>query len=525
MSWSATTARRAPRAAIRTVALAVILAVSGIAAGTASASGDHLKGMQAVTTTLAYWCRFPSGPQQVKVTARASLPGIAKPGEPIHPTSTQLTIAFPQTVNPDLARLHSATVSAVTRLSIDAMDGPDGTSVLWPGASRRAARVPVRGGLVLQTLGRAPSLTAARPCDLTLAAAGLSLMLTPGKAGASLRPAPAPGSAGGPNQAATPAPPATPAPSTAVGTALEVSCALAKSQQSILATVPVTGAPARTPRHSSAAITPKCPKLPPGGLKLNPRFPPPPPPPGSTIGNSPSQGCAYTTGYADARKLNGAALIQPALTNVALYVRTVANFSKKIDYLELDNAAQLDYHGQNVFPPSTATFLTFGFVPTTATIQLIVHGTINIFIVGPALPPPPPCHPNAYQSCINVATVASRLSIRVLPGSVRANGVPLNVGPNCQTPAFDTVVTGNSASKPPYSITAGGPLTGLVNIPKFRNCGVGENLDPIFNAAIAGPRNFNLLTQGAVCFVIGGFGCSPKTGEPVIPKPLRKVIG
>ena len=72
---------------------------------------------------------------------------------------------------------------------------------------------------------------------------------------------------------------------------------------------------------------------------------------------------------------------------------------------------------------------------------------------------------------------------------------------------------------------AHGPLTGLVNIPKFRNCGVGENLDPIFNAAIAGPRNFNLLTQGAVCFVIGGFGCSPKTGEPVIPKPLRKVIG
>src|SRR6516165_2735206 len=163
MSWSARTPRRTPGAAARTMALAVILAVSGIAAGTASASGGHSGQTQAMTATLAYGCRFPSGPQQVKVTVTGSLPGTADPGEPIQPAGTRLTIAFPQAVIPELARLHSATVSAVTRLSVDAMDGPDGTSVLWLGATRGAARVPARGGLVLRTWGRAPSLKTALP--------------------------------------------------------------------------------------------------------------------------------------------------------------------------------------------------------------------------------------------------------------------------------------------------------------------------------------------------------------------------
>ena len=510
------------------MALAGILAVSGIAAGTASASGGHAGQTQAVTATLAYGCNFPSGPRQVNVTVTATLPGAAAPGEPIQPAGAQLTIALPRALLPDLARLHSATVSAVTRLSIDATNGPDGASVLWLGATRRAAPVPARGGLILQTLGRAPSLTPRLPDDLTFTAAGLFLMLTPGNAAPGT--APEPVSAGGPDQPATPAPSATAAPpatttaSAAAGTALGVSCTLTGGQQATLATVPVTGTPAQAPRLSTAAAKPKCPKLPPGGLQLNPRFPPPPPPPKSTIGSSASQGCAFTTGYADVRKLKGAALIQPGLTNVDLFVRTVVNFSPKVDYFEADNAAMLDYHGQNEFPPSTATFLTFVFVPTTATIQIMVHGTINIFAIGPALPPP--CHPNRFQSCVTVATVSSRLSIRVLPGSVRVNGVPLNVGSQCQTAQFDAILSGNNASKPPYIVTTGGPITGFVNVPPFKHCGVGENLDPIFNAAISGPQNFNLLTQGPVCFLTGDTsGCDPKTGQPKMPKPLRKVIG
>jgi hypothetical protein len=102
------------------------------------------------------------------------------------------------------------------------------------------------------------------------------------------------------------------------------------------------------------------------------------------------------------------------------------------------------------------------------------------------------------------------------------NGAPLNVGSHCETAQFDARLTGSNATNPPYIVTTGGPLTGFVNIPPFKGCGVGENLDPVFNAAISGPRNFNLLTQGAVCFVLGGV-YNPNTGKPVPPKPLRKV--
>jgi hypothetical protein len=302
-----------------------------------------------------------------------------------------------------------------------------------------------------------------------------------------------------------------------------VNCTPAAGQHAALAAVLVTGEAHRAAQRQAAVTTGKCPKLPPGGLKLNPRFPPPPHPPLTLEAHSPSQGCAYTTGYADVRKLKGAALIAPALTNVDQALTALANTTNKINYLQLDNAAQLDFHGLHQFPPSTATFLTFGFVPTTAAIELIEHGTINIFVVGPANPFIH-CQPNQFRTCDNVATVYSRLSARIVPGSVKVNGVPLNVGSNCETPPFDAVVTGTSASKPPYSIQFGGPLTGTVTIPPFKNCGVGENLDPIFNAAISGPRNFNLLTQGELCSVIGAVGCDKK-GLPVPPQPLHKVTG
>jgi len=285
----------------------------------------------------------------------------------------------------------------------------------------------------------------------------------------------------------------------------------------------VTGT-ARWDAHRNAAEpTGKCPKLPKGGLKLNPRFPPPPHPPLTLVGHSPSQGCAYTTGYANVLKLKGAALIAPALTNVDQALTALANTTNKVNYLQLQNAAQLDFHGLQQFPPSAATFLTFGFVPTTATIELIEHGTINIFVVGPANPFIH-CQPNKFRTCDSVATVYSRLSARIAPGSVKVNGVPLNVGSHCETPPFDAIVTGTSASKPPYSIQFGGPLTGMVTIPPFKNCGVGENLNPIFNAAISGPQNFNLLTQGELCSVIGAFGCD-KNRLPVPPQPLHQVTG
>src|SRR5262249_12933925 len=155
-------------------------------------------------------------------------------------------------------------------LSIDATNGPSGASVVWPGAGGRAAEVPARGPLALQTSGRVPSVTPTLPGDVTLSAAGLSLTLTPGRAtavpGSSPAPVPSTGANGG--AAAPPLATGGPPPATA-GTPLRVTCALGSGQHATLATMPVAGAATRQSRHAPTAGN--CPKLPPGGLKLNPR--------------------------------------------------------------------------------------------------------------------------------------------------------------------------------------------------------------------------------------------------------------
>ncbi len=545
MKWTGRTARRVPRAAARTAALFGMLAVAGLAAGAASASGSHFTALQTATVSLTYQCRFPSGSRPVTVGVTAGIPTVAKTGKPIQPTGVSLTMTLPPAAAAGLASLQTSTVSAATRLSVSASEGSRGVSLVWPGTTKHPVPRSAHRGLALTTTGTVPSVTAMSPGEVTLAAAGLSITFTAGKAAT---PAPGPamttsaapavsgptassptasglaagGQAAGPNPGG--AVPGEPNPGGTAQGPFQATCNLAPGQRATLGAVLVTGTARRAARHA-AVTTGKCPKLPKGGLKFNPRFPLPPviKAPGTQVISFPAQACAFTAGYADARKLKGAAFLSPALTNVELTLREVVNFKPNVNYADLDNVAQLDFHGLQEFPPSTATFLTFGFVPTTATIVLLEHGTINIYAIGPAIPGS--CKPNKFQDCIIRATVFSRLSVKIVPGSVNVNGVPLDVGSNCETPAFDAVLQGTSASNPPYSVEGGGPLTGLVTIPKFSNCGVGENLDPIFNAAISGPQNFNLLTQGAVCFVSGGFGCQPKAGTPFPVTPVRKVIG
>jgi Family of unknown function (DUF6801) len=539
MKWTGRTARRVPRAAARTAALFGMLAVTGIAAGAASASGSHASAPPSGGLSLTYQCRFPAGPRPLTATLTARLPALVKVGKPIQPTGVRLATALPPAAVAALAGLHSATVSAATRLTVSASEGSVGTSVVWPGASTRPVHLPAHGGLTLATAGAVPPVTASSPGEVALAAAGLSVTFTAGRATV-----PAPGPATSPTPAAptpaarrpalpgsgpdTPAAAgATPAPVPGVPAQrpLQVNCTLAPGQSAGLGSVLVVGkARGTAPRHA-AVTTGKCPKLPPGGLKLNPRFPPPPHPKLTIDAHSPSQGCAFATGYADVRKLKGAALLTPVITNVDEAINTKANTTTKVNFLELDNAAELEFHGQHEFPPTTATFLSFGFVPTTATLNLVEQGTINIFVVGPAIPGAA-CHPNKFRSCDNVATAFSRLQARIAPGSVKVNGVPLDVGSHCQTPPFDVILTGSNATNPPYSIQFGGPLTGMATIPHFKNCGpAADKLDLIFNAAISGPRNFNILTQGPLCTVQGAFGCVPKTGLPIVPKPIRKVTG
>jgi hypothetical protein len=247
------------------------------------------------------------------------------------------------------------------------------------------------------------------------------------------------------------------------------------------------------------------------GFPFNTHFKFPKPPPGSTITFPlpPLQGCAFIKGFSDVSKLDEAALVGPGFGNIQVGKRLVIN--AKADYFETDSAGKLYFKpcpgsapqckAINGLPPVTATFLSFGFLPTTATLQITEIGTLNVVSVG------------TLSGKLKYSKISSLASIRV--ERVLANGVPLNVGSDCHTvKPFKLVLVG----KPPYTLNTGGVITGTINVPPFTGCGVGENIDPIFNATVSGPGNIVKLTQGSLCTdfpVFPPFGCPATVSKPV----------
>lgn len=492
MSYSGRKARRPAHGIVRVGAVCAVLAAVAVTPGAGATVSP-----QVVAPRLGYACTVSGATYRTEVQLTATFPDTGTAGVPIQPTGTAIAVTVPHAEIAGLAKQQATTVTATGELGIDVTHAGTSSHITWPAVGIQPALLPGKGSLVLNASIEAPPTTVDTPGDVTFTATGLVLLLTPHRADGS----------------------ATTPPNVLIG------CTLDSGQAGTLATVPVAGStrpggqtgpvtvgpaaggpqPGTSVRHLS---TKTCPPLPPGGYKLNPHLPPPPPPPPGSITNSaPAAGCAYVKGFSDVRKLHGAALVGPGFTNLDITLTVITN--QKKNYAQFDNAGKLLYHGQHEFPPATATFLAFGFMPTTATITLKELGTINIYTIG------------AYnqavcgRKCPTLATVESRVVLYV--NNVLVNGVPLNIGNNCQAARpFDVILHGTSNSNPPYTIQQGGPLTGTITVPKFSGCGVSENLDPIFDASISGPGNFVKLTQGPVCFIFGGGVCPPP-----VPKPLR----
>ena len=253
------------------------------------------------------------------------------------------------------------------------------------------------------------------------------------------------------------------------------------------------------------------------GFPYNPHFKLPNYPHKGAIVSTPEpvQGCAFIKGFTNVSKLGGAALVGPGFGNIQNGKRSIFNGSAG-GYLQLDSTGQLYYKpcpgsapqckAIPGLPPVTATLLGFGFVPTTATLQITQVGTLNVVSVG-------------HGTTLNFSKVESLASIRV--EKVLVNGAPLNVGSDCRTVRpFPLVLTG----VPPYSLTSGGVISGKVTVPPFTGCGVGENLDPIFNATVSGPGNLAQLTQGSLCGAWNMGGNFPGAGAgcpATVPKPVH----
>jgi hypothetical protein len=518
----------AAKTVARVAALAVMLAASGMAASAASGAATPSRPQattlpQATTVRLVYACRFPSGTRQASVQISATFPARAVAGGPIQPTGVTLAVKLPPAGVADLVKRHASAVRASAELTLGVAQAGKSATVAWPGLEVPETTVPSAGSMALDASGAVPPIIVGGPGNVTVTAGSMLLALTLRTASdASTGPL---RTAGG----ASPSP--SPSPGRTVASPdVRIACTPVAGQVATLVTVAVAGAPGRA-ASSAPPAAPKCPKMPPGGYKQNKRFPLPKPPAGAVSISAPGEGCAYTGGYADVLKLNGAGLITPGEINLTVdanvdicSVGPHNPCKNSVNYAQFDSYGKLDYHGLPEFPPSTTTFLAFGFEPVSATLHLIEIGTINAVAIGPDLVGDPPCH-DSLRLCPTVTTVSSYLYIRVT--NVAINGVPLNVGADCGTAPFDAIVTGTNTSTPPYTVDNGGPVTGTIDIPPFTNCGVGEDMNPLFTASISGPDNVSLLTQGTVCFLQGGgYGCNTHTGKPVPPKTLlHSVVG
>jgi hypothetical protein len=465
----------------------LVLTAAALAGASGVVANAALAGPQAMSVHLAFSCRSQPGTWPVGVTVAATFPSAVGLAKPIRPTGLRTTVTLPSSAVTDLVKLGAAQVTGSDVLTAGVTYAAHRLSTPWAGRLAKPVPIPGAGRLLFQATGPVQPVATTSPGTVTFTVADLALVLTPRKADGS---------------------PASSAP-------LNVACTLNRGQDGRLATVPVSDASPQqgvSPPPSSATTPP------PAGRATLPAshdaFGKPPPGCGAIKIKSPQTACGYITGYANVNKLNGAALLQPPSPQKPGLVNIAESVSIKHvpGGVILNNIGQLYYRGHEELPPVQTTFLGFGFVPITATLHVIELKPIKIAVF--------------LHNIVQVkVTTSTEVSFRI--SNVTVNGVPWkSVGSNCRTKTpihLKLIGTGNASTQRGFwNLLLGGTLGGMVTVPPFAGCGVGENLDPLFTASISGPRNFDLMTQGPLCIVRP---LIPATCPPSVPKPSRRLIG
>jgi hypothetical protein len=123
-------------------------------------------------------------------------------------------------------------------------------------------------------------------------------------------------------------------------------------------------------------------------------------------------------------------------------------------------------------PPATGSFKELGLIPVTATAAFIQNG------------------PTTGTVDLNTGAVTTTSSITLQITALSVAGVPVPVGPSCESVAPASVTL---TSQPGFSIVKGGTVSGTYTVPPFANCGL---VTPVLNLTVSGPGNTLSLTLG-----------------------------
>ncbi|HJP73226.1 MAG TPA: DUF6801 domain-containing protein [Pseudonocardiaceae bacterium] len=433
----------------------------GVLAGAGPASGD-----QTTATTLAYTCAFPSGARQATLQINATFPETAATS--IAPTGVTAKLDLPQTALGDLTTINAASVTASADLSLVVKHNGDATTATWPNLTAPSAPLPSTGDLTVTMTGPVPPVSETGAGDVTFAADAFGLILTPlTSAGAATTPA-----------------------------TVKVACTLNPNQTATLATVAIPG----TPTTTTPGVPAQHPAAPPHkhlvkgmDLPVDPQCDPNRPG-GSGVPGDGSQVVAVIDGRTNLAKLNESTAVdgQITLTNIGFW------FSDDF------TVSVICYTGQLDIADSTATILGFGFVPITTTLRYVQVNTPDnpMFVEAStnADPQYPDGHPTGHAGAL----------VDIYVASASINGTPLNVGSRCHTSKPVSLVLDNipnvdstNSEVYPYNGVSGGYMQTLskdpdnqVTIPPFTGCGVGDNLDNLLSAPVAGPDNLVRVCQG-----------------------------